>query len=127
MIHPLLRLVATEPQLLGDHVGAYADLIGEEVSSVSSAWVLRIGMYAAALALLLVGLILTGVAAMLWASLPASGFQAAWLLIVVPLVPFVAMGICLLMARSKPMEKAFDKVKRQLQADMAMLKEVTSE
>ena len=31
MIHPLLRLTTTEPHLLGDHVEAYADLVGEEV------------------------------------------------------------------------------------------------
>ena len=31
MIHPLLRLIATEPQVLGDHVEAYAELVGDEV------------------------------------------------------------------------------------------------
>lgn len=127
MIHPLLRLIATEPRLLGDHVEAYADLIGEEVSSVSTSWALRIAMYVAALCLLGVGLVLTGVAAMLWAVLPPAGFQAPWLLIVVPAVPLVAMAVCLFMARSKPLEKAFEKVKRQMHADMAMLREVTSQ
>lgn len=127
MIHPLLRLIATEPRLLGDHVEAYADLIGEEVSSVSTSWALRIAMYVAALCLLGVGLVLSGVAAMLWAALPPAGFQAPWLLIVVPAVPLVAMAVCLFMARSKPLEKAFEKVKRQMHADMAMLREVTSQ
>lgn len=127
MIHPLLRLIATEPRLLGDHVEAYADLIGEEVSSVSTSWALRIAMYVAALCLLGVGLVLSGVATMLWAALPPAGFQAPWLLIVVPAVPLVAMAVCLFMARSKPLEKAFEKVKRQMHADMAMLREVTSQ
>ena len=31
MIHPLFRLIATQPHLLGDHLEAYADLVGEEV------------------------------------------------------------------------------------------------
>jgi len=44
MIHPLLRLIATEPQLLGDHVEAYADLVGDEVRKTGAAWSLRLGL-----------------------------------------------------------------------------------
>ena len=51
MIHPLLRLAATEPHLLGDHVEAYAALVGEEVAKVSTSWATRLGLYAAALVL----------------------------------------------------------------------------
>lgn len=124
MIHPLLRLAATEPHLLGDHVEAYAALVGEEVSKVSTSWLTRAGLYLAALCFLGVGLVLVGVALLLWAALPASGFQAPWALFVVPLTPFVIAGICVMVARATPMEKAFDTVRKQLNADMAMLREV---
>ena len=126
MIHPLLRLAATEPHLLGDHVEAYAFMIGEEVSRASTSWAVRIGLLLAALALVAVGLVLTGVSLLLVAALPASDFQAPWALIVVPLVPFVIAAVCAMVAKSKPPTSAFEKIKGQLNADMAMLREVSA-
>ena len=126
MIHPLLRLIATEPQILGDHVEAYAELVGDEVKKTSSAWSLRIGLYLAALGLLGVALVLTGVAVMLWAALPPAGLQVPWLLVVVPAMTFVAAVVCAVLARRNPVENAFDNVKKQLSADMAMLREVSA-
>jgi len=126
MIHPLLRLIATEPHVLGDHVEAYADLVGEEVKKTSAAWGVRLGLYAAALCLAGVGLVLTGVALMLWGALPPSGFQAPWVLVAVPVVTFVLAGACILVALRNPVESAFDNVKKQLSADMAMLREVST-
>ncbi len=126
MIHPLLRLIATEPQILGDHVEAYAELVGDEVRKTSSAWSMRIAFYLAALALGGVALVLTGVAVMLWAALPPSGFQVPWLLVAVPAAAFVAAIVCVLTARRNPVENAFDNVRKQLSADMAMLREVSA-
>lgn len=126
MIHPLLRLIATEPQVLGDHVEAYAELVGDEVKKTSTAWATRLALYGAALCLLGVGLVFAGVAVMLWAALPPSGFQAPWVLIVVPAVTLAAAGICVILAKRNPIENAFDNVKKQLSADMAMLREVSA-
>ena len=126
MIHPLLRLIATEPQILGDHVEAYAELVGDEVRKTSSAWSLRIGLYLAALALAGVALVLTGVAVMLWASLPPAGLHMPWVLVAVPAAGLVAATACILLARRNPVENAFDNVKKQLSADMAMLREVSA-
>src|SRR3954469_13713875 len=112
MIHPLLRLITTEPHLLGDHVEAYAELVGEEVKKTGAAWGMRLALYAAALTLGGVGLVLTGVAVMLWAALPASSFQAPWGVVLVPVVPFVLAAACFLFANRKPAESAFDKVKK---------------
>lgn len=126
MIHPLLRLAATEPHLLGDHVEAYASLVGEEVSKVSTSWMTRIGFYLVALCMLGVGLVLAGVALLLCAALPSSTYPAPWAMIVVPLTPFVIAAGCVLAARSTRIEKAFDAVRKQLAADMAMLREVAA-
>ena len=59
-------------------------------------------------------------------SLPAANYPAPWALVVVPLVPLAIALVCVLVARSKPIEKAFDAIKRQLNADMAMLREVSA-
>ena len=124
MIHPLLRLAATEPHLLGDHVEAYAALVGEEVSKVSTSWMTRIGLYAIALCMVGVGLVLIGVSLLLCAALPSSNYPAAWAMIVIPASPFVISAGCVLAARSTRIDKAFDGVRKQLSADMAMLREV---
>ncbi len=126
MIHPLLRLAATQPHLIGDHVENYAALVGEEVSKVSTAWLTRIALYIGALVLFLVGLVLVGVAVMLRATVPDTDYSAGWALIVVPLTPFVLGAVCVVVARAKPIEDAFATVKKQIHADMAMLREVAS-
>src|ERR1700754_3269511 len=99
MIHPLLRLITTEPHLLGDHVEAYADLVGEEVKKTGAAWGLRAALYAATLCLAGVGLVLTGVAAMLWAATPAANLHTPWVLVAVPVLAFVLAAVCFLIAR----------------------------
>jgi cytochrome c biogenesis factor len=126
MIHPILRLITSEPQLLGDHVEAYADLVGEEVKKTSAAWGLRLALYAAALCLVGVALVLTGVALMLWAALPSADFTAPWMLVAVPVATLLLAGGCVLWARRNRVESAFDNVKKQLSADMAMLREVSA-
>lgn len=126
MIHPVLKLIATEPQLIGDHVGAYCELVGEEVSKVSSGWARRIGLWAAAGLLAVIGFVLVGVALIVWAGTPDASLRAGWLFIVVPLVPLVAAGLCAMLARTHTIENAFDNVKKQLNADMDMLREVST-
>ena len=124
MIHPLLRLAATEPHLLGEHVEAYASLVGEEVSKLSTSWMTRIGLYLVALCMVGVGLVLIGVALLLCAALPASDYPAPWAMFVIPASPFVIAVTCVLVARSRDTGKPFDSVRTQLTEDMAMLREV---
>jgi hypothetical protein len=126
MIHPLLRLAATEPHLLGDHVEAYAALVGEEVGKISTSLITRAVLYGAALMLVAVGLVLVGVALLFCAAVPSADYPAPWALVVVPLVPFLVAVGCVVYAQSRPSEKAFDTVKKQLNADMAMLREVSA-
>jgi len=126
MIHPLLRLAATEPHLIGDHVEAYAALVGEEVNKVSTSLIMRIALYGGALFLVAVGVVLIGVALLFCAAVPSSDYPAPWAMFVVPLAPFVIAAGCVVFARSRPAEKPFDTIKKQLNADMAMLREVSA-
>lgn len=126
MIHPLLRLAATEPHLLGDHVEAYAALVGEEVNKVSASMITRVALYGAALCMVAVGLVLIGVALLFCAAIPSSDYPAPWAMFVVPLAPLIIAAACVFFARSKPTEKPFDTLKKQLNADMAMLREVSA-
>ena len=116
----------TQPHLLGDHVEAYAALVGEEAKKVSASLAMRIGLYAGAGVLALIGLILVGVALLLRASISSVDYPAGWALVVVPLAPFVIAAVMVLVARSKSIENAFDTVKKQIRSDMELMREVSS-
>ena len=127
MLHPLLHLIATKPQLLGEHVEAYAELVGVEVGQTAQRWKSRVGLYAIALGLLTVGTVFTGVALMLWALIPMANMNLPWLLVLVPLTPLAVGGICLARARAQPKHAAFDALRQQVSADLAMLREVSAQ
>nr|WP_315239478.1 hypothetical protein [uncultured Albidiferax sp.] len=124
-MHPLLRLVATQPQLLVDHVEAYADLVAEEIGHVSSAWKLRILLYAVALCSVVVATVLAGVALILWAVVPFSEMHAPWALVAAPLLPIAAAIWCLIAARRETSD-GFDNLRQQVKADIGMLREVSA-
>lgn len=122
-IHPLLRLLVTEPQLLADHVEAYAVLVDEEIANVVSIWKRRVVLNVIAFGLLAVGLTLGGVALMFWAVLPTPDIRSSWTLILVPSIPMAIALVCLLACR-REMPRAFPDTKQQLAADLMMLREV---
>jgi uncharacterized membrane protein YqjE len=126
MLYTLARLLISKPQLLADHADAYAQLVGAEVSSVSAQWLRRCKFKAAALACLAVGVVLAGVALMLWAVVPPDSMRAPWALIGTPLVPLIAGLCCLLAAREGSQDKAFDKLRQQWHADIQMLREASA-
>jgi len=126
MVHPLLHLIATKPQLIADHAEAYADLLGEELGAASAVWKRRVALNALALCGIGVAAVLGGVALMLWAVIPPSDIHAPWALIVAPLVPLLLAIICVMVSRSEVRTGTFDTVRMQVKADVAMLREVSA-
>jgi hypothetical protein len=126
MIHPLLRLLATQPQLLAEHVEAYAQMVGDEVGKTSTMWLRRMVLFVVAAAMAGIGVVMVGVALMLFGVQATSSMPYPWLLIVVPAAFLVAAAICVWIARSQPLHNGLNRVKQQLQADMAMLHEVNA-
>lgn len=126
MLHPLLRLMATQPQLLLDHAQGYAELVTTEMGSVAANWRRRALLHAMTLCCLVVAAVLAGVALMLWAVTPAVPAQALWVLIGAPLLP-VAVGLwCLNEVRVQGEAGAFDGVRRQLAEDLMLLREASA-
>ena len=125
MIHPLLRLVATQPQLLADHAEAYASLVSDEIGRSAASLKQRVLLNVVALCLIGVAAVLGGVALMLWATLPPSSMQAPWALIAAPAVPAVVGVICALVGQRQPGD-AFAELKQQVAADLVMLREVSA-
>jgi hypothetical protein len=126
-MHPLLRLIASQPQWLAEHAQAYAELLSNEIGSASTTWKRRAALYGLAGVGLGVGLVLGGVALMLWGVVPAGQIHAPWALIITPLVPLVLAVACTAAARAGGTDAAFEQVRGQVQADMLMLREAGAE
>ena len=120
----LLNLIATRPQLLADHAQAYGALLAAELPRATAACKRQALLMGLALASLLATTVLAGVALMLWAAMPTLPMPSAWLLVVVPVVPALA-GIACWMAARAPVERdLLVELQRQVNADLAMLREV---
>ncbi len=124
MFHPLIHLVASRPHLLADHASAYAELVGAELTRVGDD-VKRRALYGAiALFGAGIGVVLTGVALMLWAVMPVAQMVAPWALLAVPSPAYlvaVAFGVA---ARAPTSGGApFESLRKQIHADMVMLRE----
>ncbi len=124
MIHPLVRLIVNEPELLAEHLAAYAELIGSEAQHVRSRVAIRVLMSALALCCIGVAAVLAGVALMLWAITPNLSQQAEWALIAAPAIPALVAMIAGLIAKRPPAKEAFAAVHEQVMSDLQMLKEV---
>lgn len=123
-MHPILLLIATNPQLLADHAQAYAELLGAELGHFSSAWKRRLMWQAAALCCLSAAAVLVGVALMFCAALPLPEMPAPWALLAVPLAPLALAALCLLLARQQGgLGGSWQHVLQQFKADIAMLRE----
>ena len=122
MLHPLLALIATRPQLLGVHAEAYGALLVAEFGEASAGWQHKLLLGAAALCSAGVAAVLAGVALMLWAVLPLTQARAPWLLALVPGVPALIALVCALAAR-RHTAAAFGILCQQLRADLRMLHE----
>lgn len=125
MIHPLLRLIATQPQLLADHAESYAELVGEELGKTTAVWKRRVLLNATALCLVGVAAVLGGVALMLWAALPQVSIHAPWALFAGPAVPGLIALWCAYEGQRET-DDLFKDLKQQIATDLVMLREVSA-
>lgn len=123
MMHPLFRLLVSEPQMLADHAEAYAQLVSEEVSAVAAQMKRRVLMQVVSLAGLVLGVFFALVALMLWAAVPE--LRAPWVLVAVPGVLLAAGIVCYLLAKQPAEEsRGMKALREQLAADAEMLRSV---
>jgi uncharacterized membrane protein YqjE len=125
MIHPLLRTLASRPELLAEHLGAYAQLFSVEAGE-TTAQLRRKSLLAAALGLsLALALSLGGVALLLLAVVPLAQMPMPWLLAAVPALPLVSALIAWLQLRRQPLSCSFDLLRQQLALDTALLRDAS--
>ena len=123
MVHPLFRLITTRPQLLAEHVSAYPDLLAEELTSTAGLLKRRLMLQFVALAAAAVGVVLAGVALMLWAALPEGSLRQPWLLLLVPALPLAIAVWASATGGALPTSDLLVTFRRQLAADTAMLRQ----
>ena len=120
MLHPILSVLVTKPELVMDHVSGYAALVRDEASTVGLAVARRAVAWGIALFGMLVFLILAGTAVMLGAVLD----RFHWSLVVVPAVALAVAVAGFLSARKPLPAKAFTELKAQLDADAELLRAI---
>lgn len=126
MLHPLFRLAASQPQLLAEHAAGYAGLLAEELTSSGAHIKKRIALQVVGLLSLMITSILSGVAVLLWASLPPASMQQPWLLWFTPLVPGVLGVLAMLLARNHKAPPAFATLREQFAQDAALLRRTSA-
>lgn len=124
MIHPLIKLLATHPELVARHLGAYADLASAEAADVAGLMrrkvvlTLILGTSAA------LGLGLTAIALMMVAVVPVAQMPYPWLLVGVPVLSWLAALGCWWRLRHAERLTMFESLREQISLDATMLQQV---
>jgi hypothetical protein len=120
-LHSLWRLAAGQPQLLAAHAAGYAALMRDEGAVLLQQVLLRGRLQALVFGGAVAGVVLAGVALMLWAVLPQPTPLATAVLFGVPLGPLAVSAWALYTARHLEPLRLWVALQRQLAADRALL------
>lgn len=118
MLHPLISTVIQRPDLVVDHVAAYAALFQEEASSASRELLSKALAWTIAALSALVFMGLAGTAIMLG----VTHDRFHWVLVLVPGVSLVIGVAAVLFARKPPKGERFLEFKAQLDSDAQALR-----
>lgn len=127
MFHPLVKLLATQPELLARHAGAYAELAALQAGEAVRALRQRTLLAAAAAAALVLGTGLAGVALLLVAVVPLQQMPAAWLLAAAPATPLLLAALLWSLRRQTTVALSMETLQAQWAADMQLLAEARAE
>lgn len=125
-MHALIHLIATQPELLGDHVQAYGELLSDAAAKQARALKRRALLLALCICLLGVAAVLAGVAVLLTLGAGTTLPTPTWVWWLVPLTPAALALVCLLLDRhwGRDDDASLVELRRQLQADAALLRSV---
>lgn len=124
MIHPLVQLLITQPELLAQHLSAYAALMGVEATEVMRLARRRVVLGLVLIASVMLGLGLSGVAVMLLAVVPLGQMPWPWLLITAPAVAWLLALACWWRLHVAMPVGTFAALRQQLDLDAALLRQV---
>ncbi len=119
MAHPLLHVVATQPELLVTHAQGYAALAADEWRGWAALWRRRAWLTAATVVCAALAAVLCGVAVLLWVVTPHMPAGLTWVLWAVPAVPLVPALWCAALLRATADVQPWQAVQAQLALDVA--------
>jgi type IV secretory pathway VirB2 component (pilin) len=120
MLHPLFSTVVQRPDLVVDHLSAYAALFHDEAVSAGTDLLTRAAAWVVAVLTAVVFLGLTGVAVMLgWMQ-----NQFHWALVIVPGVALLLVVAAILRAIKPWQTERFPELKAQIDSDIRALRMV---
>lgn len=125
MLHPLIRLLATRPHLLAEHLGGYAHLLRVQADDALVLAKVRSSLLAGVVAGAVIGTGLAGVAVMFLAVIPVAQMPAPWALALAPALPIAGAGFCWWLLRRQPPMLGLDLLREQLSADAALLRDAS--
>lgn len=126
MLHPGLVLLARHPDLIADHVAAYADLATAEAQAWGRQVRIRTWLTLAATLMLTLAVALAGVAGLLSATVPAEQMPHPTWLWAIPTIPLVLSGVLGGMAYRTPVPSPWRNLREQVAIDAATLRLLTS-
>lgn len=118
MLHPLFSTLVQRPDLVMDHVSAYAALFHQEASSAGSELLKRAVAWALAAVSGVVFLVLAGVALMMG----VLHNQFNWVLVIVPAVALLLMAGAVMQALKPLNSERFPELKAQIDSDTLALR-----
>lgn len=124
MIHPMIRLLASEPGKLVEHAAAYAALARAETAGNVRGMGRRAICGVAAVVLGGTAVGLAGMAALIAAAVPIEQMPMPHALWLVPAVPALAAGVCAWIARRPMPDRWLTTVRTQWQADLELLRQM---
>ena len=120
MLHPLFSAIVQRPDLVIEHLSAYASLFHKEASSAGSELLARVVAGVVAILALVVFLGLAGTAVML-------GFmqnQFHWVLVTVPGTSLALLVVAIVVALKPLKSERFPELKSQIDSDAQALRSV---
>lgn len=122
MLHPLFSTLVKRPDLVVDHITAYAALFHQEAVSAGTDLLTRAAAWVVAVLTAVIFLGLTGVALML--GLMQNQFH--WVLVVVPGIALLLVVIAMLRALKPWQTEQFPELKAQIDSDARALRMVST-
>ncbi|MFO1327354.1 MAG: hypothetical protein U1F56_08340 [Rubrivivax sp.] len=120
LLHPVFRTLATRPELLAEHVGAYTELALAEAADAGAGLRRKLLLGAAAAASAALGVALAGGAALLAAAIPLATMPAPWALLAAPALPLAAAAVLFALQRRQPVDLGFRTLRGQLALDRVL-------
>jgi len=124
MIHPVIKLIATRPDLLAEHAAGYGALVAAQAEEAVQQWRRNAVLVAVGVVCSIAGVGLAGVALLFAAAIPAAQMPASWALWMVPLVPLAGAAGCVLMLKAQPAAWSAQSLREQFAADAALWREI---